>query len=526
MSRFCFVGLLLSALVAGWTPSPAAADEGMWLLNQPPVERIRTEYGLDLAPAWFEHLQKAAIRFGHGGSASFVSPRGLIITNHHVARSQVVKLSTPERDLLAEGFLANTLDEEIPCPGLSVFSLQEITDVTDRVRAAGRRGLGLAGADAERRAEIAAIETETAAETGLHGEVVTLYGGGLYHLYLYRRFDDVRLVFVPRPSEAAFGGDVDNFEFPRWCLDITLLRAYDNEGRPARPDHYLKLSADGIVDNEPVFAAGHPRATQRLFTVDHLRFVRDVKYPSDLRQARAREVELMIFGSRGPAEAAMSASSLTGTQNWRKGTGSKLRDLEDRRVFARKLAEEAGLREAVAARPELAERVGDPWARVSEALATYRGIFDEYETLESERLRRLFGGSDLFRYARIIVRLVEEREKPDGERLSEYRESNLGEVDQTLYSPAPVRPELETDILESRLGLVAEVLGGEHPVTEILLGGLSARDRARELVAGSRLADVEARRALVAGGREAVEKSDDAMIRLVRALEPRARAGW
>lgn len=499
---------------------PASGDEGMWLLNKPPMEMLKQRYGFSPSPAWFEHLQKAAVRFGFGGSASFVSPEGLVITNHHVVRGQLSKLSTPEHDYLKNGFYAPTRDQELKCPDAVVNCLQQIVDVTDRVRKAAAGAANPAAAEDARRAEIAAIERE-AQQEGLYGEVVRLYGGGLYNLYKYKRFTDIRLVFAPESAIADFGGDVQNFEFPRYDYDIGIVRVYEN-GKPYHPDNYLKITTDGITDGEPVFVVGHPGRTQRLFTVDHLRYLRDVSYPKTLHYARTREVELQILCSESAEQQAIAVGTLVGYQNLRKGLGGKLRALEDPRVFEKKIAEERDFRDKVNARPAVKAEVGDAWDQVAIAEHRAAGMIDQYRALEGGR--PTFGGSSLFRIARMIVRLVEEQDKPDAERLQGYHEAQMPNIELRLYSEAPIHDFMEIDDVESFLGWTAEELGGENPITEELLGGKSPRDRAIELVSGCTLGDVSARRALVEGGKEAVLASDDPMIRLALEIDPEARA--
>jgi hypothetical protein len=520
----CFVILLSVSLLltAATAIAPARADEGMWLLNHLPLEKIQAEYGFTPTPAWVEHLERAAVKFGRGGSASFISADGLILTNHHVARSQLAKLSTPEHDLLVDGYLAHSPDEELKCPDVAVMSLQDIVDVTDRVEAATAGIADPAAAEAARNAEIAAIERESLAKTGLTSEVVTLYGGGRYHLYRYKRFTDVRIVFAPGGPAADFGGDEDNFEFPRYCLDVSLLRVYDH-GKPYHPEHYLKMAADGVAKGDPVFVIGHPGRTQRLDTVADLEFLRDVQYPRQMRSARTREVELLIYSNRGEREARLARRELLGVQNWRKGTGSKLRALEDPRIFAQIVAREKAFRDAVAANPKLQREVGNAWDEIAAARKVNTAIYDRYQLVEGGR-RSSLGGSDLFRIARTIVRFPVEHAKPDGERLEEYRESNLPNLELALYSRAPIVNELEIGRLESHLALSAEILGGEDPAVRIMLGGKSPAERARELVEGSKLADPAGRRALMDGGRAAVEASTDPKIPLAQGRDAPARA--
>ncbi len=514
--------IMAAALAAALGPAArAGADEGMWLLNRLPAAAIQRDYGFTPAPEWAEHLQKAAVRMG-GASASFISPDGLLLTNHHVARAQLAKLSTPEHDYLADGYLAHRPAEELRCPDAVVMTLQEIVDVTGRVRAAAAAAADAASGEAARNAEIAAIERESTEKTGLHSEVVTLYGGGLYHLYRYRRFTDVRVVFAPETAIADFGGDEDNFEFPRFCLDVTLLRVYDDDGRPYRPADYLTMAPRGPEDGEPVFVVGHPGRTQRLDTAADLRFLRDVEYPRQMRRARTREVELAVYSGLGPREKAAAEREYLGVQNWRKGTGAKLRALEDPRVFAAVLDRERRFREAVAANPELQKEVGDAWDRIAAARKVNAAIYDAYTLIEGST-RSALGGSDLFRIARTLVRLPGEKAKPDGERLREYQEARLSGTEYALYSPAPIAADIEIGKVESALAYAAEILGGEDPRVRILLDGKSPAERARELVGGSRLAEVPVRRSLAAGGAAAVAGSGDPMIRLALALEPAAR---
>lgn len=496
---------LAVALCAAACAAQSDPDEGMWLLDNPPVERLEREFGFVAPPGWYEHQMKSAVRFGSGGSASFVSAEGLLLTNHHVARGQLAKLSTPENDLLKDGYLARSRAEELKTPDLFVLSLREIRDVTGRVRSVP------AGPD--RRAAIARLEAEVRDETGLHVETVTLYGGGLYHLYLYERFTDVRVVFAPEGAIGHFGGDVDNFEFPRWCLDMALLRVY-RDGEPYRPPHYLRLDPEGADDGDLVFVVGHPGRTQRLFTTDHLAFLRDVVYPYSLHYARTREVELRVFSERSERNASLAKRWLQGFQNWRKGLGGKLRAMQDPRVFGEIEARE---RRFVGGAGEAARA---PMQRVRGAVAAHREIFREHRVAEGRLLER----SELFGRAKAIVRLVAEREKPSADRLTEFTESRIAEREEYIFSPQRIVPELEEEFLESSLAWSAEALGGEHPIVGVLLGGRSPKDRARELVRNTRLFDVAARRTLVEGGSAAVAASTDPLIVLARDLDPTARA--
>lgn len=508
----------LACLAGGLCATPAAADEGMWLLNQLPMKMLKDRYGFTPTPEWVELVQKASVKFP-SGSGSIVSEDGLVMTNHHVARGQLAKLSTPERDIINDGFLARSYEEEIKCPDTELLTLQEIVDVTARVKGAVKPGMTNAQADAARRAVIANIEREQKENTGLTCQVVTLYGGGMYHLYCFKRYDDVRLVFAPEEAIASFGGDVDNFEFPRFNLDVTFMRVYE-DGKPANPEHHLSFTLEGVEDGQPVFVTGHPARTQRAYTVDHLRTLRDIYYPKWMDTTYRREVELNVFASQSDDFATQAYRELPRVENRRKGLGGKLVALQDPRNFEKKMGEEAELRSAIKADRELAQQVGDAFDQIAQAQVVYAEFDDEHNILE----RWPVGGSELFDIARHIVRLTAERAKPDEERMSAYTESRIPSVEVSLYSPAPIFEELEIDRITSGLGMAADTLGAEHEIVRAMYGGLGANDRARQLVGGTRLADVEYRKALVAGGVDAVQASDDPMIQLALALDGGARA--
>lgn len=515
------VGAAILGVLSG-AAGIAGADEGMWLVNQPPAKMIAERYGVTVTPEWFEHLQKSAVKFGFGGSASFISGDGLVLTNHHVARSQLGNLATAQRDILKNGYLARTRAEELKFPDAVLMCLQGIEDVTERVNTAAAGAKDDASADAARKAEIAAIESESKAKTGRHSQVVTLYGGARFHLYTYDRFTDVRLVFAPEGDIAHFGGDTDNFEFPRYCLDMTIVRVYDSNGEPYHPKHFLKWSTEGVADEEPVFVVGHPGSTQRQYTVDHLEFQRDKMYPLQMHFARGREVELTVFSNESEQRARQAERDLMSYANWRKGTGGKLRALQDPTIFGQKVLEEVELREAVAADPKLKKEYGGAWDRIAAAQVRAAELYPEYFAAEGRR--GSYAGSDLAKSARTIVRWTEEQGKPDGQRLPEYSDANIANVDLVIDSTAPVLMDLEVSRLTSHIAFAAEILGCDHPVVVTMLDGKSPEARARELVQGTRLNDPVYRRALVSGGAEAIAASDDAMIKFTMAIDPAARA--
>jgi len=335
------------------TGNAVRAEEGMFLFTDPPTRQLQQKYGFAPTSFWFEHLQKSCVRFGYGGSASLVSPNGLVMTNHHVGRGQLQRLSTKEHDLLADGFLARTLDEEIKCPDAEVNILWTIKDVTDQVKSAVTPDMSPAEANKARKKRIADITKSAEDATGLNCDVVTLYHGARYHLYSYKQYTDVRLVMAPEGAVAHFGGDNDNFEYPRFCLDMCFFRVYD-DGKPLQTEHYLNWSKVGAKEGELIFVTGHPGRTQRLYTVDHLKFQRDVSYPNMLSYIWRREVQLQNFSNRSKENARIAESYLMGIQNGRKAITGMLAGLLDPDVMRKKQREEDELRKAVAANPDFA----------------------------------------------------------------------------------------------------------------------------------------------------------------------------
>lgn len=481
---------------------PAMADEGMFLLTDPPRRMLKERYAFDLTDAWLQQAMGASVRFNNGGSGGFVSPEGLVVTNHHIAADTLAKLSTEGRDLLATGFLARTRAEELKAPDLELNVLQSIQDVTARVKAAVKPGMTPAQAAAARRAEMAVIEKESLDRTGLRSDVVTLYAGGLYHLYRSKKYTDVRVVWAPEGNIASFGGDVDNFEYPRRSLDVALFRVYDEDGRPVRPPHWFRWDPAGPRQGDLVFVVGHPGRTNRLETVARLEHLRDRTLPYRLARVRSAEAALTQFSAQGPEEARRASQPLHSVANSRKAYSGMYQGLLQRLVMDRRRGEEANLRAQV---PD-----DSAWEAVARAQETLGSFEEEWSLLE--------GGdafdSRLFEVARHLVRLEDELPKPSPDRLREYRDSNLESLRLELFSPAPLYPDLERVQLTASLSLLAERLGGDHPTVRQVLLGLSPEARAAQLVAGTKLFDVAERRRFSA---------DDPMIALARAVDPRAR---
>jgi hypothetical protein len=490
--------LLLLMLVLGG--AEVRADEGMWLLSAPPREVLKKRHGFDLTDDFITRAMKGSVRLNNGGSGGFVSADGLIVTNHHVGAGMIQKVSPPDRDLLREGFLAKTHDEELKCPDLEINVLQEIVDVTKEVQAAVRPGMSDADAAAARRAVISKIENQSLEKTKLRSDVVTLYQGGLYHLYLYKKYTDVRLVYAPEKDIASFGGDVDNFEYPRFNLDVCFFRAYEG-GKPLKPDHYFRWSDKGPAENDLVIVTGHPGVTNRLDTLAQLKKRRDTTLPYQLAHARQLESLLIQFSARGAAEARMAAKDLARIANRRKVYAGQYAALLDPKIMAGKEKDEK----------EFMAKAGDPepWKRITAAMKAYGPLEKRYVLLE----RGDAFESELFHIARHLVRMKDELAKDNEVRLPEYSKARLASLKLQVFSPAPIHPELERVKLAGSLTFLTEHLGVAGIVAKIL-DGKSPADRAAELIAGTKLIDVEARKTA----------TDDPLMALARVVDGEARA--
>ncbi len=507
-SRFSALLIVLGLATA------ASADEGMWTFDNPPTKLIQQKYNFTLTKPWLDHVRLSSARLNDGGSGSFVSPHGLLLTNHHVARGQLAKSSTPQHDYIKNGFYARTQAEELKSPDLEVDVLISTEDVTARIQTALKNVKGAEQEATERRKIIAAIERESTDKTGLRSDVVTLYQGGEYWLYRYKKYTDVRIVFAPEEQVAFFGGDPDNFTYPRYDLDMALFRVYEN-GKPADTPNYLKWNAQGAADGDLVFVSGNPGSTQRLDTVSQLEFERDHTLPLELLLLRDRRAVLSKFAATSPEHARQSSDDLFGIENSIKALDGDLRGLDDPHVMNVKKQEEQKFRAAVDAKLEWKAKYGGAWTEIAAAERKYEPRLKE----------QFFHGtnSHLAGIAANIVDYVAEIKKPDGVRLPGFHDAQLDSLRFELLSPAPIYKDFEIARITGALELDLKEMGPNDPFLKIVLNGKSPREAATALVDGTHVEDVAFRKKLMEGGVAAVDASNDPLVVLERKLDPMRR---
>ncbi|MEW5982488.1 MAG: S46 family peptidase [Acidobacteriota bacterium] len=509
---FAFVlGLLLVATAYG---ASIGADEGFWPYNSIPRAAIRSKYRFTVTDQWLNHLQLATIRFG-GATGSIVSPNGLVLTNHHVGLRTLQNLSTPGKDYVKSGFYAPTTAEELKVPGMTLSVLQSIEDVTEKVNAPVKPGMTAAQVNEARQSAIRAVQGQAA--PGVSRQVVSLYAGALYHLYTYKVYSDVRLVFGVEYQTGFYGGDPDNFTYPRYNLDVCVFRLYESD-KPAETPVYLKWSPNGSRENELVFTTGHPGSTQRLNTVAHLRYLRDTALPFSVANLEMREAAIKQWASLSAENARQTLSELFGVQNSLKSQRGRLGGLRDPALMGKKEAAEARLRAELAKNPAQQQELGSAWDVIEETLAVAK-------QLDAERnfVANAAGlNSTLFAMARNLVRAADNPPAPEGGRGG----APGGAPGGGGRGGAPAAPNLarEKVNLTASLAFMQEFLGAEHAIAKRILAGKTPAARASELVDQTRLLDSEIQTLLRAGGKAAIDASTDPMIVLARSLEADAQA--
>jgi hypothetical protein len=509
MKKISTIALLLTVMIS---PLASYADEGMWTFDNPPRKQWKERYKFEPSDAWLEHVRLASVRLNDGGSGAFVSPDGLVVTNQHVASGQLQKVSSAERDYTQEGFYARTRGEELKSPDLEISVLISYEDVTRRVQGAVKAGASDKEANEQRKAEAAKIERESAEKTGLRSEVVTLYSGGEYWLYRFKKYTDVRLVFAAEEQIAFFGGDLDNFTYPRYDLDVAFFRVYENN-QPLKTEHYFKWSERGPADGEFVIASGNPGSTNRLLTVAQLQYQRDVGNTLQMQIWKSRLEALDRYASAGAETARRSGSARRTLENSMKRLVGQQEGLSNPRMMGKKEAEEKALRAEVAGKPELEKAYGGAWDQVAAA----------YRELPAMAKRIAYSSILLSRLGTIasnLVRYSEEIRKPNDQRADEFRDSKLEALKFSLFSPAPIYPDLEEAVLAAWLEEAQKRLGVGDPFVQAALQGSTPAAVAKAVVSGTKLGDVAARKALFEGGADQVAKSDDPMIALARRIEP------
>lgn len=488
------------------------ADEGMWMFGNPPLKQLKEKYNFEPSKEWIDHLRLSATRLNNGGSGAFVSANGLVITNHHVARSLIAKLSTAEKDLLKSGFYAPTYNDELRCPDLEINVLVSLEDVTKQVQSAAQPASDNAEAEKLRRAEIAKIEKTSAEMTKLRSDVVNLYEGGEYWLYRYKKYTDIRLVFAPEAQAAEFGGDYDNFTYPRYALDFAFLRVYEND-KPVKPEHYLHWNSNAPKDNELIFVVGNPGNTDRLRTISQLEYQRDYLNVIQLKSLTRRRDALVRYSKNGAEQARRASDTISSLENGLKRLNGQQEGLVGNKIMQQKINDEKDLRDKVAANPELQKLYGDAWDQMTEA-------YKRMSAMAKRTFYSSLGGSNLGGFATTLAQYAVEVHKPNSERKAAYRESSLESLKFQLLSPAPIYLDFEEVLLADRLQELQDELGKDDPFVKAALNGRTAQEVATDVIKHTKLTDVAFRKALFDGGADAIEKSDDPLVVMARRIVP------
>ena len=486
------------------------SDEGMWTFDNPPKKQLKDKYGFDVTQEWLDHVRLSSVRFNDGGSGSFVSPNGLVMTNHHVGAGQLQKMSTPEKDYIKTGFYARTAAEEVKCVDLELNVLTQMENVTEKVMAAIA---GKSGGEAmmARRAALAQLQKESNEKTGLRSDIVTLYNGAEYWIYRYKKFTDVRLVMAPEKQIAFYGGDPDNFTFPRYDVDMCFFRVYE-DNKPYNTAHFLKWKTAGAADGELVFTSGHPGSTNRQQTYAQIEYSRDYQYPARLATIKRTIGVLKQFSTLGEEQRRRADGMLFGYENSQKAMTGEYQGLLDKNLMAKKQSDEMDLLNRINANPELKAKYAWAWDSISTAMERTRSRFKELT------YRGLSGS--LGSRALTIARYANESKKPNGERMPQFQDAMVKLTLENLYSPAPVYPDMEEVLMADRFQEAIEMLGANDPWVMAVLDGKTPAEAAKMYVTGTKLADPAFRKALIEAGEKEISASTDPMIVLARKIVP------
>ncbi|MEK7382607.1 MAG: S46 family peptidase [Elusimicrobiota bacterium] len=496
-------------------------DEGMWTFDNLPIKFLKDHYGFVPTPEWLDHLRLSSVRFNDGGSGTLVSRDGLVLTNHHVALGQLQKMSTPGKDYVKEGFFARSSKEESACPDLELNILVAMEDVTARIVQAVDPKASEKDQNDQRKAEISRITKASTDQTGLRSDVVELYQGGEYWLYRYKKYTDIRLVMAPEIQAAFYGGDPDNFTYPRYALDFAFFRVYEN-GKPLQAEHFLKWSADGAADGELVFVTGHPGHTDRLKTVAQLEYERDFGLPLYLEVAKKKRADYYDYAQKGVEQERRSRDRIFGIENAIKAVSGEYEGLLEPALIKSLKAAEDSLRKVVSGSRDPALKAARPsWEKIA---ATQKKLGER----RLQTAYRRFDATKIAGLANAIVRYAAEVAKPNDKRYEEFRESNLESLRFRLFSPAPIYPDMEEQLLARTLEDALWKLGPKDEFVMAALGGDAPEQVAKKLIAGTKLSDPAERKKLVEGGEKAAAGSKDELILWARRLDPvyRAQRKW
>ena len=513
--RFLRSLLLISVLFISFLIyAPLTADEGMWTFDNLPLKLLKEKYGFEPTREWIDHLRLSCVRINDGGSGSFVSPNGLVMTNQHVMRGQLQKLSSPQNDYVKNGFCANSMADEIKCPDVELNVLVFMENVTERVQNAAKNMSDKDGLKARTDA-ISRIQKESFDSTGLRSDVVTLYRGGEYWLYRYKKYTDVRMVFAAEQQIAFYGGYLDNFTYPRYELDMALVRVYE-DGKPIESKHYLKWNSQGVKDGELVFVVGNPGSTDRLMTMAQLETQRDLVLPMILSSFKRRLDVLKKYASVDSEKARQVVAAIAGTENGLKAITGEYNGLLDKNLMKQKQDDETKFRAAISGNPEWKKAYGQAWNDIAKVQKKYAELY------KVMRFRTLPNGT-LANTALRMARYAAELKKPDADRMNGYRDAQLESFKMSMLSTAPVYPDLDEKLLANTFAEALEKLGSDDPFVKTILNGRNAAEAAAELVKGTKLNDVNFRRSLIDGGLAVIDASDDPLIVLARTIDPLMR---